>query len=131
MRARLLLAAAIVLALSATGSAHHSFFSYYHEDQINSYSGQLVRLRLISPHSWVHIEVRSNDGTPRTYEAEWVSAVRLARTQFDKDTLKIGDQIVITASPARDPESNHIHLKTIERPSDGWRWVGRRPDNTR
>jgi hypothetical protein len=43
------------------------------------------------------------------------------------DTLKAGDYVVITGSPGRNPADRKVHLKRIERPSDGWRsGTGRR-----
>jgi hypothetical protein len=40
-----------------------------------------------------------------------------------KDTLKVGDALVVTANPARSTENaTRALVKTIMRPSDGWSW---------
>jgi hypothetical protein len=126
---RVLVLSLVMLAAGAVVRAHHSFNSYYFENQILSFSGQISELEYVSPHAWVHFSAVGKDGVERTYSAEWASPARLGRAKIDRDTLKPGDVVVITASPSRDPGSNKLHLKTIHRPSDGWRWTGRN-DNT-
>lgn len=131
---RLFALALVVVILAASGAvvgAHHSFNSYYFEDQIQSFSGQITEFRYMSPHAWVHFSVVGKDGTERVYEAEWASPARLGRAKIQRDTLKPGDVIVMTASPSRDAGSNKLHLKTIQRPADGWRWTGRNDNNSR
>jgi len=122
---RVLVLALFVLATGAVAGAHHSFNSYYFENEIVSFSGQIVEFEYVSPHAWVHFSAAGKDGVERKYAAEWASPARLGRAKIDKDTLKPGDVVVITASPSRDPGSTKLHLKTIQRPSDGWRWTGR------
>ena len=121
--------ALVMLAASTVGRAHHSFNSYYFENQILSFSGQISEFQYVSPHAWVHFTSVGKDGVERTYAAEWASPARLGRAKIERDTLKPGDVITMTASPSRDPGSNKLHLKSIQRPADGWRWTGR-DDNT-
>jgi hypothetical protein len=40
------------------------------------------------------------------------------------DTLKPGDRVIITGAPGRNASERRIHLKSIERPADGWAWRG-------
>jgi hypothetical protein len=35
-----------------------------------------------------------------------------------------GDALIVTGSPSREPSTYKLHLKTVERPADGWRWTG-------
>ena len=53
-------------------------------------------------------------------------ALRSALEQdgINKDTLRPGDHILITGSPGKTAGEHRIHLKTIERPSDGFRNEG-------
>jgi hypothetical protein len=43
---------------------------------------------------------------------------------MSRDTLKPGDRLIVTGSPSRDPSAYRMHLKRIERPADGWTWIG-------
>ena len=128
---RLLVLALVSLTAGATLRAHHSFNSYYFENQILSFSGQISEFQYVSPHAWVLFTSVGKDGVERSYAAEWASPARLGRANIERDTLKPGDVIVMTASPSREPGSNKLHLKSIQRPADGWRWTGRTDNNQR
>ena len=88
--------------------------------------GELVKFEYRSPHAWVHVDVTDERGASRQYAAEWANPNRLTRDDIKQDTLKIGDRVVITGSPGRNPEEYKLHLKRIQRPSDGWSWPGSR-----
>jgi hypothetical protein len=57
--------------------------------------------------------------------AEWASPGRLSQQGISRDTLKPNDRLIVTGSPARNPSEYRMHVKRIERPADGWTWVGR------
>ena len=59
------------------------------------------------------------------YGAEWANPGRLSQQGITRDTLKPGDRVILTGSPARDPNVYRLHLKRIDRPADGWKWIGR------
>ena len=113
-----------VTAWSATSSAHHSFGAHYFEDQIVSIDGEVTEFRYVSPHAWLYVSGRGADGVQRLYAAEWGSPARLTRQRISKDALKPGDLVIVTGSPSREPSTYKLHLKTVERPADGWRWTG-------
>jgi Family of unknown function (DUF6152) len=118
---------AFALAITIVGAradAHHSFNAHYFEDQIVSIEGEITEFRYVSPHVWVFLSGRDADGVQRSYAAEWASPTRLTRQRVTKDALRPGDRVIVTGSPSREPSTYRLHLKTIERPADGWRWVG-------
>jgi hypothetical protein len=124
MRTWLILAAGVVAgALPAYG--HHSFAASYLEDQSVSISGELIEFDYRNPHAWVHVSSVDNSGKAQKIGAEWASASRLKLQGITTETLKIGDRLILTGSPSRDPQEYRMHLKRIERPADGWTWVGR------
>ena len=122
MRVLFVLALGIVI-VGAPADAHHSFGAHYFEDQIVSIEGEMTEVRYVSPHAWVEFSGRGADGVQRSYAAEWASPARLTRQRIYKDTLRPGDRVIITGSPSREPSTYRLHLKTIERPADGWRWA--------
>ena len=107
-------------------SAHHSFASYYFEDQSVTISGEVQEFQFRSPHAIVMVNARDAEGRMRTYAAEFASPNRLAREGVNKDTLKPGDAVVVTGSPGRVAAEYKIHLKRIQRAADGWSWGGGR-----
>jgi hypothetical protein len=58
------------------------------------------------------------------FSAEWASPSRLQQPGVTAETFKPGDRLIITGAPGRNPAERRLHLKTIERPADGWRWPG-------
>jgi hypothetical protein len=117
----------VVLALVAVAPVfgHHSFSAVYLEHEMVSLAGELTELDYRSPHAWVRFTATDEQGLVQRYSAEWANPSRLGRDGITKDTLRPGDHVIVTGSPARNAASYTMHLKGIERPIDGWRW-GRR-----
>lgn len=114
-----------VVGTSAAVSAHHSFSAYYFEDQSVTLKGDVVEFEFRAPHAWVRLNVLDGQGRASVYGAEWANPSRLSRDGVTKDSLERGDVVRITGSPGRKEADRVMHLKRIERPSDGWSWRGR------
>jgi uncharacterized protein DUF6152 len=125
MRAGLLTLLVGVVALRAPVSAHHSFPAHYFEDQTVSIDGELVEFEYRAPHAWVRVMAPDEKGVLQQFSAEWANPSRLAQLGVTKETLKPGDRVIVTGSPGRNPSERRIHLKSIQRPADGWSWAGR------
>jgi Family of unknown function (DUF6152) len=106
----------------ASPSAHHSFSAEYFEEQKISIEGDVIAFELKNPHAWLHLAVVDESGNLQKYSAEWSNPARLKSAGFSVDSFKPGDRLILTGSPARDPSEHRIHLRTIQRPSDGWKW---------
>ena len=104
---------------------HHAFAAYYFEEQMISIEGEVVELEYQNPHAWVHVAAPDSSGRMQKYGAEWSNPGRLSQQGITRDTLRPGDRVILTGSPARDPAVYRLHLKRIERPADGWKWIGR------
>ncbi len=123
---RTLFGLAVVLALAAPAVyAHHSFSADYHEDQRVSIEGAVEEFLYHNPHALLKVRV-VQDGQPVSYTAEWAGAGRLERQGITPQTLRAGDVVRISGSPGRNERGRRIHLKSIQRPADGWEWSGRR-----
>ena len=106
--------------------AHHSFATAYFEDQSVTLEGELVQFLFRNPHSFVHVLVKEKNGSVVRYAVEWGGAGQLGSQGVGKDTLRVGDVVVITGSPGRNPEDHRVRLVTLRRPKDGFVW-GERP----
>ena len=126
MQHRLLTLVAGMLVAGLPLSAHHSFSSYYFEEQSVTIAGEVQEFLYRSPHAIVMVNAPDAEGRMRTYAAEFASPSRLAREGVTKDTLKRGDIVEVTGSPGRTASDYKIHLKQIQRPADGWSWGGGR-----
>jgi hypothetical protein len=115
----------VALVLLAGGHAvagHHSFPSYYFEEQMVTIRGELIEFDYRAPHAWVKVRTRDDRGKTEVFAAEWSNPNRLARDGVTKTTLTIGEQVIVSGSPGRNPDERRLHLKAIQRVSDGWEW---------
>lgn len=123
----LLLAAAALTSLTAVQlSAHHSFAATYFEDKQEKIEGELAQFLFRNPHSFVHVDVKQPNGEVVRYAVEWGGGGQLGRQGVSRDTLKVGDHVIIVGNPGRNPEDHRLRLVRLQRPSDGYTW-GTRP----
>ena len=120
----LLLAVAIIAALTCLPvSAHHSYAAF-ETDRIVEISGVLERFDVVAPHSLV--KLRTDEA--RLVTGEWLAPVALTRRGVDPSLLKNGDRIVIAGNPRRDfAETGIVNVKSVTRPADGLSWAAPRP----
>jgi hypothetical protein len=109
--------------------AHHSLGATYDGDKEVKLEGKIVQFLLRNPHSFLHIEVPDANGEMQRWSLEWRSAGSLSQQGINAGTLKLGDVVIITASPSRTPADHRGVLKTLHRKSDGLGW-GDRPGET-
>ena len=123
----LLLAAAALTSITAVQlSAHHSFAATYFEDKQEKIEGELAQFLFRNPHSFVHVDVKQSNGEVVRYAVEWGGGGQLGRQGVSRDTLKVGDHVIIVGNPGRNPEDHRLRLVRLQRPSDGYTW-GTRP----
>jgi hypothetical protein len=119
-----LLIAGVALVAGSRVQAHHSFAATYFEDQTTSIEGNLVQFLFRNPHSFVHVEAPDKDGQMQRWAVEWGAGGQLNRQGVTRETLHPGDHVVVTGNPGRNPADHRLRMKTITRPSDGWKWGG-------
>ena len=111
-------------AASAPGQAHHSFPATYLVDQQVTISGTVVQFLFRNPHSFIHVMAPDKSGTMQRWAVEWGAGGALGGDKISGETLKPGDKVIVTGNPGRDPADHRIRLRSIVRPSDGWKWSG-------
>jgi hypothetical protein len=112
-----LLAVAAAIVVGGSAQAHHAY-ALYLEDRTVSIEGALAQFVYRSPHTIVTLKTADSE----TYHAEWWDRRELASVGVTPDTLRIGDRIVLTGSPGRNPDDHILHVKGVRRIADGWRW---------
>ena len=125
----LLLGMAAALALAAPAAAHHSLSATYHADKEVKLEGKIIDLLLRNPHSFLQIEAPDEHGVMQRWSLEWRSSGQLGQQGIKRDTLKVGDEVIITMNPSRTAADHRGALKTLHRKSDGFGW-GTNPGET-
>jgi len=126
MFARLLAGSILCAALTF---AHHSLSATYHAEKEVKLEGKIIDLLLRNPHSFLQIEAPDDKGAVQRWSLEWRSSGQLGQQGIKRDTLKVGDEVVITMNPSRTDGDHRGALKTLHRKSDGFGW-GTNPGET-
>ena len=106
--------------------AHHSIAAIY-DDRMVTIAGEVVRVVLRNPHSFVDVVVQMPGRAGVRYLVEWSASNRLGLHGVTSTTLKAGDRVVITGQPARDSDER-LRMTMLRRPKDGFVWAPR-PDS--
>lgn len=87
---------------SASTSAHHSFAAEFDINKPVELHGTVIKVELINPHSWIHLEVAGKDGNKETWMIEGGSPNQLLRKGFTKNSVPLGAELVVIGYQARD-----------------------------
>jgi hypothetical protein len=90
-----------LLLASAPARAHHSFAAEFDAQQPVTLKGTVVQMDWVNPHSWIHIDVKNDDGSVTRWMVEGGTPNTLFRRGFTKDSLKAGTQILVEGYRAK------------------------------
>ena len=121
-RTRLISLLAGVLVSGATMYAHHSFAATYVTEKEVKIEGDLITFMFRNPHSFVHVMAPDEKGQMQRWAIEWAAAGQL--NGIARDTLKVGDHVVVTGNPGRTEADHRLRMRSILRPKDGFKWSG-------
>jgi len=103
--------------------AHHSIPSYFYTNQKNTIEGTVASFDYRNPHAFLHVDVEdAKTGQKTAWDVEWSSIRRLENQGVTKDALKPGDRVTIVGYPSRKANDHILHMVSVTRPSDGWKW---------
>lgn len=105
--------------------AHHSYAATYDVSNEVTLEGKLVQFVYRNPHSFVHVQAPDENGVHQRWAVEWSGTGQLAGAGVNRDTLKVGDQVIIVGRPSRVRGEYRALMVTLKRPSDGFTWGGR------
>ena len=95
-------------AFSVQAPAHHSFASEFDVSKPIELRGTVVKVELINPHSWIHIEVRGKNGVKETWMVEGGSPNALFRRGINKNSIPPGTELVVSGYQARDGHNRAV-----------------------
>ena len=89
-------------------SAHHAFGAEFDSNKPVKLRGIVVKVEMVNPHSWVHVEVKNADGTTTEWMLEAGSPNVLIRRGFSKNSLPAGTEVIFEGFQAKDgsPRAN-------------------------
>jgi uncharacterized protein DUF6152 len=96
------LAAVVAMALAIPTLAHHSFSAEFDGSKLVELKGVVTRIEWTNPHVYFYVDVKDDKGNTTNWGCEAASPGSLHRQGWNRDSLKVGDQVIVGGYPARD-----------------------------
>ena len=83
------------LAGAAPTLAHHAFGAEFYPNRPLGLRGPVTRVEWVNPHTWIHMEVTTEDGSKETWMVEGGTPNTLLRNGLTRESLTPGTEIVV------------------------------------
>src|ERR1700730_7263924 len=82
--------------------AHHAFAAEFDGKSPVLLRGKVTKIEWINPHAWIHINVVGTDAKEQEWMAGPAPPNPLLRAAIDRNSLKIGTEIVVRGYQSKD-----------------------------
>jgi len=96
------LAPIVAMALAIPALAHHSFSAEFDGSKLIELKGVVTKIDWTNPHVYFYVDVKDDKGNTTNWGCEAASPGSLHRQGWSRDSLKVGDQVIVGGYPARD-----------------------------
>jgi Family of unknown function (DUF6152) len=94
---------AFVLGITASPvEAHHSFAADYDASKPIALRGTVTKFEWMNPHARFYLDVKEGSGEITHWELELGSPNTLMRSGWTRNSLKIGDEVIVTGCRSKD-----------------------------
>ena len=129
MRSKLrIIGACAALAVALPAVAHHAFTAEFDANRPVLLRGKIVKVELVNPHAWIHIEVQKEGGGTEEWMVEGGSPNTLLRSGVTKATLPIGIEVIVDGYQSKD-RSNRANGRDITLPDGRKLFLGSSADS--
>ena len=110
-----------IAAGTASMAAHHSFTAEFDGNKKVTLKGIVTKVEWTNPHVWFYINVKDEKtGEVTNWGAEMGPPHGLQRRGWRRDTLKIGEEVTVVGSMAKNG-SNRMNARSVTLTSTGGR----------
>jgi len=109
-----MLTAVLMWSFAAIAMAHHSTAMYDTQHPV-TIKGTVIRFEWTNPHAHVYMTVTDESGATKQWDVELMSLNHLRSFGWMRNTVKPGDKIACTGSPAKSGDAAMI-ASTVELP---------------
>ncbi len=90
-----------LLVFSVAAPAHHAVSVEFDPGQQLTFQGVVTRVEWSNPHVYFYANIKERDGKSANWAFEAAGPNQLGRLGWNRNTLKIGDRVIVLACPAR------------------------------
>jgi hypothetical protein len=95
-------AAILAVVAASPALAHHSFSAEFDGTKVIELKGTVTKIDWANPHVYFYLDVKDDKGATTNWGCETASPGSLHRQGWSRDSLKVGDQVIVDGYPARD-----------------------------
>jgi hypothetical protein len=108
-----LVVVALFLGAGVPVVAHHSFAAFDQSREV-TVKGRVAEFQWTNPHAWLVVKGRIANGPDEEWSFEMISPSVLRRNGWTKNSLKFGDEVTVTANPARNGTRFGLMLSVLD-----------------
>jgi hypothetical protein len=109
-----------MLAGTQSATAHHSFSAEFDSKKPVKLEGVVTKVEWTNPHVWIYVNVKDAAGKVTNWGAELGPPHGLQGGGWRRDTLKIGDKVIVDGSLAKNGTSR-LNARSITLADTGGR----------
>jgi len=94
--------AVLTFATAVPVVAHHAFGAEFDANRPVLLKGKIVKVELVNPHAWIHVEVPKEGGGTEVWMVEGGTPNTLLRRGITKNSLAIGTEVVVDGYQSKD-----------------------------
>jgi hypothetical protein len=98
--------------------AHHAFATEFDAQKPVTKRGIVTKIDWANPHVWFYVNVKAESGQIENWGFEMGGPNSLRTSGWTKDTMKIGDEVVVEGSLAKNGSRN-VNAKNVTMASTG------------